>query len=365
MEVLNDINLSVVTTTASNSEYGMYSNSNKIESNAIDNACSSSDSENNKENLKLINREDNNRVVFTNLMNVSNDENCSQINSDNEIADSEIVMMVPDLDSTLKFKHDTERFFMTLSIAEAELDLARSTLKSSDVNTEKIRNAHNGTNCLKEIKTYVEELLETVNEAKDSTFSYQNVIADCCDILQQNFSSDNIALINTMDMSGVPNQAHIINTEKLKMLCEAVSEENIYLKKEIELYRSKEEYRCEYENDEIYSKDVYKDEDSFNWKNIFVKFIFFVFLLTIFNPAGISNDIESKNNRKFSIEKESNIYKDNMENNQQQILFNFQQMAKNMDILNHNPNELDNLSICSILSELDILERCFTRIRLS
>lgn len=379
MEMLNEIDMSVVTTTTSNS--------NCVECSASSNAKTSGGendghlggySSSNKENVQiqetsadhsddLLQYErgflsDNNRESFY-------EYSCSEMEAD---GCEELVMMVPDLDSTLKFKHDTERFFMTLSIAEAELDLAKSASRKSriamgdDLDT----NSQNGASCLKEIKSYVEELLETMNDVRDSNFGIQRVVEECCSILQQSVSQNDLSQVDTTDMNAISDHS-LVSVERLKLLCEAVSEENSRLKKEIGILNRGSELLTN-RGDNLEESSGPQEEESYRYfkRNPIMRFLFFIFVLALFSPGGNLKTVHHDDHtiiRQQSAPLDLLSYSGHLPKNR--ALHLLQESLKGLNFgepSSHEDDQPDDaISICSILSELDVLEKCFTRIRLS
>ncbi|KAL3129635.1 transmembrane domain-containing protein [Cryptosporidium hominis] len=376
MEILNEVDMSVVTTTASNSEFVDYSASNNAKTSRGEDNDLSNYLESNKENLILdeTNINDSDNLLFEkDFLSDNNRESFSEYNgSDTEMEGcEELVMMVPDLDSTLKFKHDTERFFMTLSIAEAELDLAKSASRTSKLamGDDFDISSRGGTNCLKEIRNYVEELLDTVNDVRDSNFGIQRIVEECNEILQQSVSQSNLSQIDTMDMNTITDQ-NLVSIERLKLLCEAVSEENSRLKKEIDILNNENEFlihRVDHEEE----SSLQKEKRPYNYfrNNPIMRLFFFIFILAMFSPANISNGLQ-----KAQVFEQQSVFSEIASEfldrdykfskiNTLQLLEKSLKGLKFEDTSSQ--GHPDTISICSILSELDVLEKCFTRIRLS
>ncbi|OLQ15923.1 hypothetical protein ChUKH1_17445 [Cryptosporidium hominis] len=376
MEILNEVDMSVVTTTASNSEFVDYSASNNAKTSRGEDNDLSNYLESNKENLILdeTNINDSDNLLFEkDFLSDNNRESFSEYNgSDTEMEGcEELVMMVPDLDSTLKFKHDTERFFMTLSIAEAELDLAKSASRTSKLamGDDFDISSRGGTNCLKEIRNYVEELLDTVNDVRDSNFGIQRIVEECNEILQQSVSQSNLSQIDTMDMNTITDQ-NLVSIERLKLLCEAVSEENSRLKKEIDILNNENEFlihRVDHEEE----SSLQEEKRPYNYfrNNPIMRLFFFIFILAMFSPANISNGLQKAQ----VFEQQSGFSEIASEFLDRDYKFSkintLQLLEKSLKGLKFEDTSSqghpDTISICSILSELDVLEKCFTRIRLS
>ncbi|KAH8581754.1 uncharacterized protein ELE39_001884 [Cryptosporidium sp. chipmunk genotype I] len=375
MEILNEVDMSVVTTTASNSEYVDYSASNNAKTSEGEDSDLGKYLESNKENLIIdetnINYSDN-LLYEKDFLSDNNRESFSEYNgSDTEMEGcEELVMMVPDLDSTLKFKHDTERFFMTLSIAEAELDLAKSASRTSRLamGDDFDISSQGGTNCLKEIRNYVEELLDTVNDVRDSNFGIQRIVEECNEILQQNISQSDLSQIDTMDMNTITDQ-NLVSIERLKLLCEAISEENSRLKKEIDILNDEKEFLTNKVNHEEEFSSQEKGPYDYFRKNPFMRFFFFIFVLAIFSPANISNDLQKSQVFKQSSNPSEivpELLKKDYELSKSNVLQLLEASLKGLKFEDtSSQTQPDTISICSILSELDVLEKCFTRIRLS
>ncbi|CUV04752.1 unnamed protein product [Cryptosporidium hominis] len=376
MEILNEVDMSVVTTTASNSEFVDYSASNNAKTSRGEDNDLSNYLESNKENLILdeTNINDSDNLLFEkDFLSDNNRESFSEYNgSDTEMEGcEELVMMVPDLDSTLKFKHDTERFFMTLSIAEAELDLAKSASRTSKLamGDDFDISSRGGTNCLKEIRNYVEELLDTVNDVRDSNFGIQRIVEECNEILQQSVSQSNLSQIDTMDMNTITDQ-NLVSIERLKLLCEAVSEENSRLKKEIDILNNENEFlihRVDHEEE----SSLQEEKRPYNYfrNNPIMRLFFFIFILAMFSPTNISNGLQKAQ----VFEQQSGFSEIASEFLDRDYKFSkintLQLLEKSLKGLKFEDTSSqghpDTISICSILSELDVLEKCFTRIRLS
>ncbi|PPS94449.1 Uncharacterized protein GY17_00003549, partial [Cryptosporidium hominis] len=374
MEILNEVDMSVVTTTASNSEFVDYSASNNAKTSRGEDNDLSNYLESNKENLILdeTNINDSDNLLFEkDFLSDNNRESFSEYNgSDTEMEGcEELVMMVPDLDSTLKFKHDTERFFMTLSIAEAELDLAKSASRTSKLamGDDFDISSRGGTNCLKEIRNYVEELLDTVNDVRDSNFGIQRIVEECNEILQQSVSQSNLSQIDTMDMNTITDQ-NLVSIERLKLLCEAVSEENSRLKKEIDILNNENEFlihRVDHEEE----SSLQEEKRPYNYfrNNPIMRLFFFIFILAMFSPANISNGLQKAQ----VFEQQSGFSEIASEFLDRDYKFSkintLQLLEKSLKGLKFEDTSSqghpDTISICSILSELDVLEKCFTRIR--
>lgn len=376
MEILNQVDMSVVTTTASNSEFVDYSASNNAKTSRGEDNDLSNYLESNKENLTLdeTNINDSDNLLFEkDFLSDNNRESFSEYNgSDTEMEGcEELVMMVPDLDSTLKFKHDTERFFMTLSIAEAELDLAKSASRTSKLamGDDFDISSRGGTNCLKEIRNYVEELLDTVNDVRDSNFGIQRIVEECNEILQQSVSQSNLSQIDTMDMNTITDQ-NLVSIERLKLLCEAISEENSRLKKEIDILNNENEFLI-HKVDHEEESGLQEEKGPYNYfrNNPIMRLFFFIFVLAMFSPANISNGFQKaqvfeqqSGFSEIAPEFPDRDYKFSKINTLQ-LLEKSLKGLKFEDISSQ--GHPDTISICSILSELDVLEKCFTRIRLS
>ncbi|OII71884.1 uncharacterized protein cubi_00692 [Cryptosporidium ubiquitum] len=372
MEVLNEIDMSVVTTTASNSEYVDYSASNNAKTSGGEKSYLDSYLESEKENLEVEannDGQDNSLLYEKGFISNNNRESFSEYNSsDAEIGGcEELVMMVPDLDSTLKFKHDTERFFMTLSIAEAELDLAKSASRTSKLimGDDLDINNQGETNCLKEIRSYVEELLDTVNDVRDSNFGIQRIVEECSEILQQNISQNDLSQIDTTDMNTISDQ-NLVSIERLKFLCEAISEENSRLKKEINILNRENEFLT----DKIDFEEPDSQEGPYSYfrKNPLMRFFFFLFILAIFSPANISNSLQKNQvlEQPSNLEIVPELLEEDYEFSKNSAIHLLQRSLKGLKFEDiSSQNQPDTISICSILSELNVLEKCFTRIRLS
>lgn len=376
MEILNQVDMSVVTTIASNSEFVDYSASNNAKTSRGEDNDLSNYLESNKENLTLdeTNINDSDNLLFEkDFLSDNNRESFSEYNgSDTEMEGcEELVMMVPDLDSTLKFKHDTERFFMTLSIAEAELDLAKSASRTSKLamGDDFDISSRGGTNCLKEIRNYVEELLDTVNDVRDSNFGIQRIVEECNEILQQSVSQSNLSQIDTMDMNTITDQ-NLVSIERLKLLCEAISEENSRLKKEIDILNNENEFLI-HKVDHEEESSLQEEKGPYNYfrNNPIMRLFFFIFVLAMFSPANISNGFQKaqvfeqqSGFSEIAPEFPDRDYKFSKINTLQ-LLEKSLKGLKFEDISSQ--GHPDTISICSILSELDVLEKCFTRIRLS
>ncbi|TRY52911.1 Uncharacterized protein CTYZ_00002629 [Cryptosporidium tyzzeri] len=376
MEILNQVDMSVVTTTASNSEFVDYSASNNAKTSRGEDNDLSNYLESNKENLTLdeTNINDTDNLLFEkDFLSDNNRESFSEYNgSDTEMEGcEELVMMVPDLDSTLKFKHDTERFFMTLSIAEAELDLAKSASRTSKLATgdDFDISSRGGTNCLKEIRNYVEELLDTVNDVRDSNFGIQRIVEECNEILQQSVSQSDLSQVDTMDMNTITDQ-NLVSIERLKLLCEAISEENSRLKKEIDILNNENEFLIHKVDHEVESS-LQEEKRPYNYfrNNPVMRLFFFIFVLAMFSPENISNGLQKaqvfEQQSGFSEIASEFLDRDYKFSkiNTLQLLEKSLKGLKFEDISSQ--GHPDTISICSILSELDVLEKCFTRIRLS
>ncbi|KAH8740227.1 hypothetical protein FG386_001502 [Cryptosporidium ryanae] len=417
MHVLNETNLSVVTTSTSNFEYGMCSNSNEIKAKKLDNKNAGYDFYSNKENVnedmnELNNNEyinyiqDNNECnndvdnIMSENDNINvNTESYSDLDDDSDLGivennvKEQIAMMIPDLDSTLKLKHDTERFYMTLSIAEAELDLAKSASRVGNFNHEEFKNKHVDTNCLNEIRGYVEELLDTINESKNVSFNMQKIIEECYDILRSSISFNNLTTLNTMDIGGIHN-VNYANAEKLKALCEIITDENSSLKKRIRTLTKEEDNNLLFEhtsdssvNSEFYNNDLtyyirdnkseyLNESDGYNdkssnksgWRYILMRFLVFLFLLVLFSPTELSNDIKSINkslyNENISSNKISFKTVDKLEDKSEELINDIHNKLKKIRELGYYDQD-DGFSICSIISEFDLFNSCFTKIRLT
>ncbi|KAK9174129.1 hypothetical protein CmeUKMEL1_05825 [Cryptosporidium meleagridis] len=376
MEILNDVDMSVVTTTASNSEFVDYSASNNAKTSRGEDNDLSKYLESNKENLILdeTNINDSNNSLFEkDFLSDNNRETFSEYNgSDTEVEGcEELVMMVPDLDSTLKFKHDTERFFMTLSIAEAELDLAKSASRTSKLamGDDFDISSRSGTNCLKEIRNYVEELLDTVNDVRDSNFGIQRIVEECNEILQQSISQGNLSQIDTMDMNTITDQ-NLVSIERLKLLCEAISQENSRLKKEIDVLNDENEFLI-HKVDHEKESSPQEEKGPYNYfrNNPIMRFFFFIFVLAMFSPANISDGLQKAQvfkQQSGPSETASEFLESDYKFSKINALQLIDKSLKGLKFEDiSSQGQPDTISICSILSELDVLEKCFTRIRLS
>ncbi|KAK6590893.1 hypothetical protein RS030_111860 [Cryptosporidium xiaoi] len=425
MEILNETNLSVVTTSASNSEHGTCSNSNETKTQKLGSNCIVSCFDSNKENISgdinELNTECINNIQYNSEYNVEvankiseseninlNADSCSDFDDDSDIeiiendVREQLAMMVPDLDSTLKLKHDTERFYMTLSIAEAELVLAKSTSKVNNFNQEEIQNKNVDTNCLSEIRGYVEELLDTINETRNTSFNMQKIIEECYDILKNNISFNDITTLNTMDIGGI-NNINYVNAEKLKVLCEIIADENNSLKSKIKNLTKEKNFEsgeninylseCKSDtciNSEFYNNDYLKDsinnidvclsddncdntyynrDNKSGWRYILMRFFAFACLLIVLNPAEIHSDMKSINTDLSNVVipndsiKFENISKLE-EKSEQELISDFHNKLKKIQELGYYDKE-NGFSLCSIISEFDIFNNCFTKIRLS
>ncbi|EEA08524.1 uncharacterized protein CMU_003630 [Cryptosporidium muris RN66] len=287
-----------------------------------------------------------------------NDLNCSNITeiSDNinnlingQESDSEVLLHLPEFDSSIKFIHDAQKFFMALSIAESELDLVNNSklLKGNNLdNSEDLIECQSGVNCLKDIRCYVEDLLETVNETRKSTYIFEKYIFECCNLIEGSFNNDLTNRLQDYDKyKDDYNPEYLIICEKLKYLCKKIIDDNNNMREKCKLY-------------EIECNKYYNLDESISNKSNWIRFIFkLIFFIIFFISLPLLN--------KF-LGLEENRYKEKMDNlqNMNNIIFN---KAKNMKNYVETLSEFDlhGSSICTILSELDIIEKCFTRIRFS
>lgn len=388
MEMLNEIDMSVVTTTTSSSDCVEYSASSNAKTSGGENddhleeSYLSLDKENSRAHETNVDHSADGLLQYeSGFMGENSGESFCEYNcSETEVDDAceELVMMVPDLDSTLKFKHDAERFFMTLSIAEAELDLAKSASRTSRIamGDDLDISSQGGASCLKEIRSYVEELLETVNDVRDSNFGVQRVVEECSDILQQSVSQSDFSQVDTTDMNAISDH-NMVSVEKLKLLCEAVSEENSRLRKEVDILSREREFLTGRVSDLDESSGggaastVGGESYRYFRRSPVMRFFFFIFVLAIFSPGDNSRGAHS-GSRHAIVEQQSSssapldlssghLPKDG-------ALKLLQESLKGLEFGGSTSREGQPdgaISICSILSELDVLEKCFTRIRLS
>ncbi|KAJ1609393.1 transmembrane domain-containing protein [Cryptosporidium canis] len=374
MEVLSEIDMSVVTTTASNSEYVEYSASNNAKTSEGEHKNLDIFLDSDKENLRAhetnANNSDDLLEYEREFLGDHSRDNFSEYNCSETEAGGceELVMMVPDLDSTLKFKHDTERFFMTLSIAEAELDLAKSASRASKLSMGGNLDIDNqdGASCLKEIKSYVEELLETITDVRESNFGIQRVVEECSEILHQSISQSDLSQKDTTDMNALSDQS-LVSSERLKLLCEAITEENSRLKKEMHILSKENEFLAS----RVSPEEPESEEGSFRYfrRNPLMRFFFFIFILTLFSPGNHQNGIhsnlatEKRNSPRYSSLEHPLKGSQPSQGSDLQLLQESLKSLKFGELSSQGQPEA--ISICSMLSELDVLEKCFTRIRLS